>query len=120
MSDRGSHQVSAGNSLKTIEGLVRTSVSRSSVHLDFNQYARSHLLDAYWCGLMPRHGASGEMGSGWGRALARHHLMDVNDLDGSRASDLSVPLGGGPAFVLREQVHRLDIWRCQAVCLFLM
>jgi hypothetical protein len=37
-----------------------------------------------------------------------------------KASDLSVPLGGGPAFVLREQVHRLDICDAKPSPLFLM
>jgi len=54
-----------------------------------------------------------------GDALARHRWMNVDHGLSLRASDLSVPLA---RFRLRprEQVHRLDIWRCQAVSLLLM
>jgi hypothetical protein len=54
-----------------------------------------------------------------GDALARHRWMDVDHGLSFRASNLSVPLA---RFRLRprQQVHRLDIWRCQAVFLFLM
>ncbi len=91
MSCRGSHEVSALYSLKTIEGFARTSTRRSSCCFDITRHARRCSIGVRWCGGTPRHRARGNA-KGWGRALARHRWMDVDHGLSFRASDLSAPL----------------------------
>lgn len=69
MSCRGSHEVSADNSLKTIEGLARTLTLRSSCCFDITRHARRYSIGARWCGGTPRLRAR-ENTKGRGRACA--------------------------------------------------